>query len=275
MRMMDNILASMFIGTFASVSLPQLAQAQPSGSVTVSVTTNDVWDVGGSETVQFSVSNPRNTVSVGFPVTFSQNGAGAFSGAGIDTPVTLTVDGADANFSGTSKVTGTITSNNGKGHVLLTFGVHGKTLVLGKTRLVEASQTLNFHFNDTALTLTGVERNTAAASGKGIISNHETINEALSSIFPGDGSWTLALNDLTTTGKKVTGTAIVTLNSGQPAFNFNVNGIFKSNSVTATLTLTAAEKAARGSSLVVLVSGTNTVTSIKGSISGQLVKVTF
>jgi hypothetical protein len=273
--MMDNILASIIIGTCASVSLPQLAQAQPSGSVTVSVTTNDVWDLAGSQSVQFSVSNRKNTVSVGFPVTFSQNGAGAFSGPGIDTPVTLTVDGADANFSGTSKVTGTITSNNGKGHVLLTFGAHGMTVALGKTRLVGASQTLSFHFNDTEPTVTGVQTDIAAAAGKGIISNHQAISEALSSVFTGNGSWTLALSDLTTTGKKVTGTATVTLNSGQPAFNFNVNGIFKSKSDTSTLTLTAAEKDTRGSSLVVLMSGTNTVTSIKGSISGQFVKVSL
>jgi hypothetical protein len=71
----------------------------------------------------------------------------------------------------------------------------------------------------------------------------------------------------------VTGTASVTLNSGQPPLNFNVNGLFKSKDDTSTLALTAADKPTRGASLVVKVSGTNTVTSIKGSISGQSVKV--
>ena len=275
MRIMRNILASVIIGTCASVSLPQLAQAQPSGSVTVTVTTNDVWDAAGNRTVQFSASDRHNTVSVGFPVTFSQDGGGAFSGAGIDTPVTLTVDGVNANFSGTSKVTGTITSSKGAGHVILTMSVHGKTVVLGKTRNVKAAQTLNFHFDNTALTVTGAEHNSASASGKGTVSSHQAINEALSTFFPGNGSWTLALNDLTTTDKNVTGTATVTMNSGQPPFNFNVNGIFKSGADTATLVLTAADKPTRGASLVVKMSGTNTVTSIKGSISGQSVKISL
>ena len=125
------------------------------------------------------------------------------------------------------------------------------------------------------LTVAGVQTDSASASQKGDITNHQPINEALGSLITGNGSWTLALNNLVTTDKKVAGTATVTLNSTHPAFNFNVNGLFKPRLDTATLTLTAADAATKGSSLVVSMSGTNTVTAIRGSISGQSVKVIF
>lgn len=262
--------------------LPQFAQAQPTGSIIVTVTTNAVWDVNGLNfTADYTITKQHNehtsTVSVSYPFTPSQSGGGAISGLSDSTPITLAVNGANADFTGKVKLHGSVTSSHGKGHVLFSGTASGSTDLEGRPRHVSSTHVMSLKFDNSLLTATGTERDSAAAAGLGIVSQHEDINEPLSSVFTGDGSWTLALSNLSTSGKKVTGTATVSLNSGQ-VLSFNVNGLFTANKGTAKLTLTAANKkdaSTKGSTLQVGISANNTISSIKGRLSGQAVNVTF
>ena len=79
--------------------------------------------------------------------------------------------------------------------------------------------------------------------------------------------------DISTAGTLITGSGVVTLNSGQ-TFHYNVKGHFKSQNDTSVLVLTGADAATKGSVLKVNMSG-NTITAIKGKISGQSVNSTY
>lgn len=280
MRKTSHLASTAAVALGVAMFAPQFTQAQtgPSGSFTntVSAATNAVWDVGGIFTaVDFAVTNKDVKVIVYYPVAVQQSGSGRLSGGSAGTPVQLVVQGTNVSFSGTSKVTGSISSNRGKGHASFSATVSGLGLLDGKTRRLSASDSVSITFvNATNAALVTVRKSVSAA-GKGSISNHESYDLPLSSVFPGgDGSWTLVMNNLSTTGKKVTGLglAVVTLNSLQ-TFNFNVNGLFKSDG-TSKLVLTGADTASKGSTLQVSMNG-NTVTGIKGKISGQSVNAQF
>lgn len=282
MKTTSRFIAGLILGTFTAAFLPQFASAQPSGTIATSVSsaTDLVWDVGAVTTrVSFGVTFPGSTtVNLAFPVVISQSGAGAISGGALNPAATLRVLGVSFPFlGGKYKVTGTVTSNKGKGHALIKATVSGSVSGV-ETRQVKATHMINVHFDNTALTVTGTETDMISVhppvrAGEAVGHGTVPINEVPSAFFVGNGSWTLTLSDLTTTGKKVLGTATVVLNSGQ-SFNYNVHGLFTDATGISKLTLTAADKPTHGSSLQVSLNG-NVIKSIKGRISGQSVNVSF
>jgi hypothetical protein len=269
-------------GTLAVAFLSQFANAQPSGTITtnISSSTNLVWDFSAAITnISFNAAFHSGTVvNISYPVITSQNGAGVISGGALDPAATLTVLGHSFPFSGGKyKVNGTFTSNKGKGHVLVRNTVSGTVSGL-ETRRVNANHTVNIRFDNTAQTVTGKQTDNVAVHppvNPGEVNGHGSvsINSPLSAVFAGDGSWTLSLSGIATTGKKVLGTATVVLNSGR-TFNYNVHGLFSSSTGISKLTLTAADKSTRGSVLHVSLNE-NAITIVRGAISGQSVIAFF
>ena len=260
------------------------AQNAPSGSINIPTITdpaNAVWDVDSDFTnIEFSVTSKDGdtTVSVSCPVSVSQSGSGKFSGSG-NTPVQLDVDGVNQSFSGSYKVTGTITSNKGRGRGSYNAIVSGIAQLEGKQGKVEphkvtGKQSGKVSFDNVMGTATTSQKDTASASGMGSISSTETQPQPLSSVFAGDGSWTLVLNDLATDSRnKILGTATVTLNTGQ-VFRYGVRGVYKTKDGSSKLLLKALDLATKGSTLLVGMNG-NTVTTIKGKITGQMVNISL
>ena len=144
----------------------------------------------------------------------------------------------------------------------------------GATRKVTAKKSTKLTFDNVAGTASGTDKNSASASGLGSISGRDTFSQSLSDIFPGNGSWTLALFNLNTDSRnKITGSAVVTLNSGE-TFEYGVRGVYKSKTDTSKLVLSAFNPGTKGSTLVVGMNG-NAVATIKGKISGQMVNVSL
>ena len=262
--------------------LPQFAGAQPSGIIVTNVSspTNLVWDCSpGLTNIAVDVAFKHSVaVAVAYPVSASQSGSGAISGGAPDPAAILKVSGFSFPFSGGKyKVTGSVTSNKGRGHVIINAVASG-TVTGTKTRRVNVNHTLNVRFDNSTLTVTGKVTD--------VVSVHPPINvgdatgrasypvsTSVGAIVPGDGSWTLTLIDLATTGKTVLGSATVVLDRGA-SFHFKVHGSFAPLTELSRLTLTANDKPTRGSSLRVVLSG-DVITSIRGVISGQAVNVSF
>ncbi|HZL44423.1 MAG TPA: hypothetical protein VFD66_14225 [Verrucomicrobiae bacterium] len=275
------IVAAMAFGVLLA---PRISQAQtnaPTGNVQVAVTdlTNRVWDLDRViNGVGFSVTNKNDaTVDVDYALNLIQTGSGSLKTAGDtnETTVHLTINGTNApDFTGKFHASGSITSNKGKGHGTFTSTVTGLALIV-KPRHVTATESIVFSFDNIANTTTLTKRDSASASGLGSIRGDPQVTiGTLTTEFPGDGSWTLALVGLTTSGKNITGTAAtVTLSTGQ-VFNFKVKGLFKTTDSTSRLLLASSDTASRGSSLTVTMAG-NTVMGIKGRITGQSVNVSF
>jgi hypothetical protein len=261
----------------ATVLFQQTSTAQPSGTISTNITssTNLVWDLGGLFTrVSFAVTNHADgaTVRVSYPVVLNQSGGGRLTGGSPNPAVTLTADGYNIRFSGGKySLTGSVTSHKGLGHLLLKAQLTGSATLTGHK--VKASHLINVRFDNQTMAFTGKQTDSAYASTRGTISQKSDIAGSVSSIFSGDGTWTLTLNDLTTTGKKVVGSATVLLNSGQ-SFHYNVHGTFTASTGISKLVLVSAEKATNGSTLRVSLNG-DAITAIKGSISGQAVKLTL
>ena len=246
----------------------------------VSSATNLVWDCSpGLTNIAVDVAFKHSVaVAVAYPVSASQSGSGAISGGAPDPAAILKVSGFSFPFSGGKyKVTGSVASNKGKGHVIIKAVASG-TVTGTKTRRVNVNHTLNVRFDNSTLTVTGKVTD--------VISVHPPINvgdatgrasypvsTSVGAIVPGDGSWTLTLIDLATTGKTVLGSATVVLDRGA-SFHFKVHGSFAPLTELSRLTLTANDKPTRGSSLRVFLDG-NAITSIRGVISGQAVNVSF
>lgn len=259
---------------------PRFAEAQsaPTGSVTNVVTapTNAVWDVDtGLTNVDFTVKNKDgSTVSVSYPISVQQMGSGRLTGGPADTTVELNVQGTNLTFTGSYKVTGSISSSRGRGHASLNTIVKGSAFIDGRNRMVTAKHAATVSFDNAAGTASGVEMNSASAAGKGTLTSRDDFSQSLDSVFPGNGSWTLVLNNLSTDLRnKITGSADITLNTGQK-FQYTVRGVFKPKDGTSKLVLTGFDTLTKGSALQVGMSG-NTVTNIKGKISGQMVNVVF
>ncbi|HZL43906.1 MAG TPA: hypothetical protein VFD66_11590 [Verrucomicrobiae bacterium] len=284
MKRTSSLITGVIIGTFAAAFLPHVASAQPSGTITTNVSspTDLVWDVGTVITrISFGVTFPGSTtVNISYPVVVSQSGAGVISGGAPKPAATLTVLGASFPFSGgKSKVTGTISSNNGKGRALIRTTVSGSVSGV-ETRRVNATHNLIVRFDNTARTTTGTETDMVTIhppirTGEAVGHGSVPINEAPSAFFAGNGngSWTLTLSGITSLDNKVLGSATVVLNSGR-SFNYTVHGSFSSSTGNSKLTLTAGDKSTRDSTLHVVLDG-NVITSIRGVISGQSVNASF
>ena len=193
------------LGFGTLTSLTARAQSGPSGSVTNSVAspTNAVWDVDANLTsVHFTVTNKNDstTVRISYPISLQQTGTGKIAGSGNST-VNLAIQGSNSTFTGSYKVTGLVSSSNGRGHAALNTVVTGMAQFDGHTRTLTGTHSTSILFDNLLGTVSGSEKSTASASGKGSISNHDTFTDTVSSTFPGNGSWTLVLNNLATDSK--------------------------------------------------------------------------
>ena len=283
MKTKNPVKIGFIAGMCALAFLPQFAGAQPSGIIVTNVSsaTNLVWDCSpGLTNIAVDVAFKHSVaVAVAYPVSASQSGSGAISGGAPDPAAILKVSGFSFPFSGGKyKVTGSVTSNKGKGHVIIKSVASGTVHGFEKNRRVNVNHTLNVRFDNSTLTVTGKVTDVVSvhppiikgdATGRGSYST----NSSIGAVVPGNGSWTLTLIDLATTGKTVLGSATVVLDSGA-SFHFKVHGSFAPLTELSRLTLTANDKPTRGSSLRVFLDG-NAITSIRGVISGQAVNVSF
>ena len=279
---------SSILGVGAALLVPFLAaatvvNAPPSGNYTNSVSdpTNAVWDFGGGAitTETINVSKGGTTVQATIPTDFTQSGQGKISASETDVSITPTLDSAPFTFPATVTEKGSITSS-GKGTAHLIFSV----TATGTGTLPSAPQPskvtlglqINATINSTDETIFGTRKGSASASGIGGISETTTFSNTLAAITDetsGNGSWTLTLNNLSTSNNAVTGTATIKLNSGQ-VFNYNVKGVFSSTKGTK-LVLTGSNPISVGSAIQVTLDLGNSVTNIKGKISGQSVNASF
>jgi len=247
----------------------------PNGTWSSHVTgpSNAVWDVSSIPdlSVHVSVTNKETRVEIECPVDpLNQNGSGKVFGIGTNT-TTLMLDDSDGvseqTLTGAYTIKGTIVGGRGAAHGTLIQTVGGMADIDG-LRKVRASSTTKFAINSVAGTISSSHIDRASAAAKGSIVNHESDGpDPLGDVFVGDGSWTLDMT-LTTTSKKVTGTATITLVSGR-VFHYTVKGTFNPTTEQSRLGLKGIDNA-KGSVLQVRMN-THVVTLIKGKISGQAV----
>ena len=292
MKITLNSLQSVALGIGAALLVPFLAAAVPvggpSGSFTNTVTgpTNAVWDFEGVVTnVNIDVTNKTGTEVQGdMSVTFNQSGAGKASGSDTNVSVTLNISGGSSNTTGsvsfpaTVTVKGSINSTKGGAHLIFSVTGTGTGTLPGESQSskISLSKQILATINSANQTVTGTMKGTASASGHGSIVNTTSFTNSISEVGGGalgDGSWTLTLNDLATTNNQVTGTATITLNSGQ-SFNYSVKGSFNSTKGTK-LVLTGSDPNSKGSAIQVTLDTNDVVTNIKGRITGQMVNVSF
>jgi hypothetical protein len=272
--------------TLAAASLaPQLALGQvtgPSGDISVNVPGSPIWDLSGDKDVQFGLTNKNTQVVVSYQIHIDQNGGGKLVGGPATTSVSLNVNGVDSPFDGRYKATGSVSSTRTGTRISLHAAVSGRAEIPGhKNQLsphhVVAVKSVSFSFAPGDDSATETERDSASASGLGSIGGHQSLSIPLSELLAGagDGSWTLSLTGLTTTGHRVSGGATVTLSSGL-ALSFVVHGAFRPDGHSH-LTLVPADRGTRGSSLRVTLDGNNgnAITDIKGRLTGQKVDVTL
>jgi plastocyanin len=247
---------------------------------TVSDPSNSVWDI----TEVFNITNVDSVVLkdgvtnaiVDYTIALQQNGAGKISGTG-STTVNASFDDqgvltAAPPFTGAYRVVGTIASSRGQAHGFLQESVAGATLIAGKDRNVKSTHRVDFKFDNLGQTSTAKLKDLASAAGLGSGSSRSTNGPVtLSSVIVGDGSWTLTMS-LSTTGNKITGSGVVTLNTGR-TISFTAKGGFNSRTQLSKLVL-AGSGLDKGSLLQVAMDA-GAVTSIKGRILGQTVNATF
>jgi len=253
------------------------APTGPSGSFksTVTSVTNAVWDVAGVITNDaVDVTTRGGTrISFSFPVSITQKGTGQLKASG-KVNVVGSYDGSAVDFLGSYNVSGSISSAHKAAHIRVNGAASGAAYLFGAMRRVTATDTYTAVLDPVTMMVSGTHHVILTASGIAKTATQSFGPEVISAFGNfGDGSWMLTFTVSTTSSNKVKGSGAVALNSGQ-VFNYTINGTFHPSKNTSTLTLTGADSATRGSTLVVTMSG-NTVVRIKGSISGQLVNATF
>ena len=281
-----HFLRSSILCAGAALLVPFIAGAAgPSGSFTNTVTgpTNAVWDFGGIITnANIDVTSRGIEVQTELALDFTQSGAGKVSGLETNVPVAVNITGGrnagSVSFPATVKEKGSINSTRGGAHFIFIATGTGTATLPGEPRAsrITLSEQINATINSADQTITGSNKKSAGASGVGSISETKpftnTINEVGGGAL-GDGSWTLTLNNLSTSNNAVTGTAMITLNSGQ-VFNYAVRGAFNSTKGTKLL-LSGSDAISKGSAIQVTLDTNSVVTDIKGRIAGQMVKASF
>jgi hypothetical protein len=270
------------LGVGAALLVPFLATAAgPSGSITNAVTSpaDAVWDFGDIITnANIDVSKDSTEVQASIPAEVTQSGTGKVSDSQTDVSVTVDVDSEPVTFPATVTEKGSINSTAGGAHLIFSITATGTATLPGKSTesRISLSQQISATINSANQTISGSQKETATASGEGSIVESSTFNNSISEVGTGglgDGSWTLTLNDLSTTDNKVTGTATVTLNSGQ-VFNYSIKGAYSSTKGTKLL-LSGSDAISKGSTIQVTLDTNNDVTNIKGRITGQMVNASF
>lgn len=280
-----HILRSSVLGVTAALLVPFLAAATvptgPSGNYTNTVanSTNDVWDFGGvitNVTIDFTAKG--TTVQADIPTAFTQSGQGKVSASQTDVSITPTVNSAPFTYSTTVTEKGSVNSTKGGSHFIFSVTATGTGTLPGASHAstITLGGQISATIDNATQAIFGTMKESASASGKGSISGTTTFSNSVSEVSSGglgNGSWTLKLIDLATSNTAVTGSATITLNSGQ-SFNYTVKGTFSSTKGTKLL-LTGSDANSKGSSIQVVIDTNNVVTNIKGRITGQNVNASF
>jgi hypothetical protein len=269
----------------ATATAPLAANAQgtltagPNGLYRVKVAdpTSMIWDLSASDALKdvnldFYHSDGEHQASFEFQAPFQQNGAGKLSAIGATSVQFGYTDDSGAwvmaPFSATYKVTGSVSSVNGKSRGTITYSVAGSAIIAGRSRRVTLSKSGTFTGDNASQTFGGTTRNRAAATGEHPLSNTSVWGpESMRDRLNSDGSWNLSLI-LGTSGKVIGGSGAVALNSGA-ALPFTVKGVYNAKTEVSKLVLTGTG-AAKGSSLQVTMAG-NIVSLVKGKVFGQSV----
>jgi hypothetical protein len=264
----------------------------PSGDFAnnVSGATNAVWDIPaiqGIRNVFYQVLNahlqPAATVS--YQANIGQEGGGNLFGAGHSfIQVRYSTNGSNfisaPGFLARYGTAGKITSSRGISRGFIMQTVLGPAFLTSTNRQVVVITTdrNDFIFNNVSNTFLVKLTDTFSAAGIGSFKSRSTNGpSSLRGLGAGNGTWMLKMTLKTDARKRVTGTAVVVLNSGR-RFDFKVTGVFKSTTGQSRLVLSgrnvistnAAPRLSGGSSLQVIMTQ-DSVTGIKGKLSGQLV----
>jgi len=286
MKITLHVLRSRILGVGAALLVPFLAAAAgPSGGPFTNIVSdpaNAVWDFGGIiDNVDIDAPQHGVEVTASIATDFTQSGQGKVNGSQDSVPVTLNIIGGGnpgtVPLSTTVTEKGTINSKSGVSHLVFTVTATGTGTLPGepKPSKITLKKQINANIDSATQIITGTQKDSASASGVGSVNETTTFTNTVAEVGGGDlgdGSWTLTLNDLSTGGNQVTGTATIELNSGQ-VFNYTVKGNFNSTKGTK-LVLTGSDDISKGSAIQVTMDTNNTVTNIKGRITGQNVNVT-
>lgn len=257
----------------ALLGLPARA-AMLSGSYTIQVSdsTNHIWDITPimelqSPDLEFP-DDEGTTVSWDAP--FTQNGAGKLVGDG-ETVMDVFADIFDGTVTGLYKARGNVNSAKGIARLSLVSSAAGPAVIEERTRVLAASANVKLSIDSVQELITGFYTAKASASGYGSITDKGEIE------FPwedftaavGDGTWRLDLNLSNDGIKKMMGTAVVTLSTGQ-TLSFTVKGTYNATK-DSTLLILVADESSKGSSLRVAVDTAGGAV-LKGKLTGQQVK---
>jgi hypothetical protein len=255
-----------------------MARAQAAAPVTLTVTepANSIWDVGMAQELQNIDTDISSDVHVRFASPFIQDGKGKLSGSG-DTQVSLdyyekSIDDMVTvpTFPALYRFTGSISSAKGVVKLTCQVSATGLAFMRGKSRKATITGTQTVVVDAATRQITGRYNKKASAVGMGGTSDQGAVSESIPPEL-GDGSWTLTLNFKPPTGNKLNGDATIILNSGHE-YTFSVTGVYTANTQLSKVTLKGTGSSS-GSSLTVMMKGSDQVTSVVGRVAGQSVNV--
>lgn len=283
---MKKLNYALTLATALTALTVQVSSALPTNSITITTnitgSANAVWNFSRLTNLLQNLDldmlketkKSTNAVEVTYVSPFIQDGAGKLVGSGTNANVTLIYGNGQATntFTGTYTTHGTVSGSKGVTHLTFLSKVTGKTTFAGQSKASTAFATASYvmKFDAKAGTFSGRALQHASATRMGSISEVLSIDKTNS--IPaelGDGSWTLALTS-TNTNNKLSGTATVTLNSGE-VYPFDFKGVYAPKTKKSVLNLKGVD-AGKGSSLEVTLDDT-TVTKLTGHISGQSVSL--
>jgi hypothetical protein len=262
----------------ASPAEPIVLTRQITGS------TNALWDfstlTNEFENIELNTEKimdvGTNFIHAAFAAPYTQDGRGRLAGSGnASVALSSNVTDPQTNALGATYVSkGSVTSSKGVAHLVLSVKVSGQAL-LGDNkhpvaqRSVIVSVNCSAKFDAKTNQMSGRVSGTASASGLASLSNRRGFADA----FPaelGDGAWTLVLQFGVISGNKSSGTATVTLSTGQ-VYPFTFTGTFTPRTEQWKLNLKGVD-AGKGSNLQVIAQGSD-ITKIVGRVSGQSVNI--
>jgi outer membrane protein assembly factor BamB len=246
--------------------------------------TNALWDFS-TLTNEFQIIELKtekimdagtNFIHAAFAAPYAQDGRGRLAGSGSASVVlSSNVTDPQTNALGATYVSkGSVTSSKGVARLVLSVKVSGQAL-LGDNQHPVAQRSVILNVNSSAKFDAKTNQMSARVSGtastRGLLSLSN--RRQLADVFPaelGDGSWTLGLQFGLISGNKASGTATVTLSTGQ-VYPFTCAGTFAPRTGQWKLNLKGVG-AGKGSNLQVIAQGSD-ITKIVGRVSGQSVKI--
>lgn len=269
MKTYSHLVLTSMLGAAALALAPAPVRAGSALTLTVTSSTNLVWDLSTVEPLrmlELEVSDLDSYLEG--PIDYTQDGAGKLKGAGtaefyVYSPI------YEGPMTVTYKVTGGIASKGGVAKVTYNATLKGSLPYNGSVYTVSASAKRSVILNAPTSSITGIAMDKLSAGPYKGTETTQIIDNV--GIVPGlgTGAWTLTLNlDDAKTG----GTATVILNTGA-RFDFTVKGSIKAGKANLSLAPSLASPGTKGSSLKVVVdTATSTIQSLSGKLAGQTVR---